>query len=242
MKARSLLALGLILIIAILTPTTEAVDINHAAISKAIIKETERVYGPDAAKRVAAWSDFVMHNKDKSIVDKLALTNNFFNLIPIKPDMEIFGYEQWSTPFEMLVHNTGSHADHAIGKYVTLEAMGVSVDHMQITHVHSTAVSDRMYMVLVYYSNPSAMPLVLDSVNGEIKPANERGDLFPQDSFNDNGLWLPKDVNNDSQTESVAHVETVTHVELWNKMNARMNQELFSLQYPDKIKRLETLK
>lgn len=225
MKEHSWLGLGLISLIAVFAPIAKAVDINHAAISKAIIIETERVYGSDAAKPVVAWSDLVMHNKDKPIANKLELTNNFFNLIPIKPDKDIFGYEQWSTPFEMLTRNAGSNADHAIGKYVTLEAMGVSVDHMQITHVHSASVSDRMYMVLTYYSKPTAMPLVLDSVSGEIKPANERGDLFPQDSFNDDGLWLPKDDNNDTLTEAVAHVETVAHVELWNKMNARMNQE-----------------
>lgn len=245
MKTRAWIALGLISLFAVYAPTTGAVNHNHAAISKTIIMETERVYGLDAARRVVAWSNLVMQNKDKPTAEKLALTNNFFNLIPIKPDVEIFGYEKWATPFEMLRNNVGSRADHAIGKYVTLEALGVSIDHLQVTHVHSTTTPDFAYMVLTYRSKPSDMPLVLDDVIGEIKPANERNDLFPQDSFNDDGLWLPreqKDGSNDAQVEAVAHEEAVAHVELWNEMNGRMNKELLPIQYPDKKNILGTLK
>ena len=234
MKIHTWVAFGLILLITAHAPITEAVDIKHVPISKTVIKYTQERYGPEAASRVVAWSDLVMNNKGKPLAEKLALTNNFFNQVPIKSDAAIWGHEHWSTPFEMLIHNAGSHADHAIGKYVTLEALGISIDHLQITHVHSTAVPDTEYMVLIYCSEPNAIPLVLDTVIGEIKPANERNDLFPQDSFNDSGLWLPREQKNgsyDAQAEAVAHIEAVEHVELWNEMNARMDKELFSLQY-----------
>ena len=46
-------------------------------------------------------------------------------------------------------------------------------------------------MVLTYYSSPNAMPLVLDSLINEIKPASERQDLLPVYSFNAEGLFLP---------------------------------------------------
>lgn len=246
MKTYVWVALGLFSLITITAyaPSTEAVDFNHAAISKTVIKETERVYGPDAASRVVAWNDLVMNCKNKPVIEKLALTNNFFNRIPIKSDIEIWGHAHWSTPFEMLTRNAGSHADHVIGKYVTLEALGVSLDHLQLTHVHSTATPDQAYMVLTYRSEPTAMPLVLDTVNDEIKPANERDDLFPQDSFNESGLWRSKDQKdgrNDAQTEAAAHIE------LWNEMNARMNQEILSAKNPSSpfkanIQTLETLK
>lgn len=245
MKTHAWVAFGLILLITAHAPITEAVDIKHVPISKIIIRYTEERYGSEAASRVVAWNNLVMNYKNKPIAEKLALTNNFFNRIPIKADMAIWGYEHWSTPFEMLTHNAGSHADHAVGKYVTLEALGVSIDHLQITHVHSKAVPDPEYMVLTYCSEPNAMPLVLDTVIGEIKPANERNDLFPQDSFNDSGLWLPrekKDGSYDTQAEAVAHIEAVEHVELWNEMNARMDRELFSFQYPSLQNTLETMK
>ena len=46
-------------------------------------------------------------------------------------------------------------------------------------------------MVLTYYSNPQAQPLVLDSLMDAIKPASQRPDLLPVYAFNGEGLWLP---------------------------------------------------
>lgn len=129
----------------------------------------------------------------------------------------------------MLQRNAGSHADHAIGKYVTLEALGGGIDQMKITHVHVFKSADLTYMVLTYQSEPGVMPLVLDTVDGQIKPAGERTDLFPEHSLNDSGLWLSrkqKDERNDAKEEADVHVE------LWNEMNARMDKELLPTEDP----------
>jgi hypothetical protein len=48
------------------------------------------------------------------------------------------------------------------------------------------------HMVLVYFENPQDYPLVLDNMDPQIKPANERTDLRPVYSFNASGLWLAK--------------------------------------------------
>lgn len=213
-------------------PAASAAEINHTAISNRIIKETGRKFGESAANRVIAWSNLVIENKDKPVADKLVLTNDFINRIPIKSDNDLWGHSHWSTPYEMLARNAGSHADHAIAKYVTLEAMGVSVDHLHITHVHSMATPDQSYMVLTYHPEPGAMPLVLDTVNGQIKLANERTDLVPENSFNDNAMWLPgaQDDGRDNMSE-----EAAKHIELWNEMNIRMDSELLSTEDPSSM-------
>lgn len=222
-------ALCFVSLFAVGAPDAGAAELNHAAISKRIIKLTEKAYGADAASRVVAWNNMVMNSKDKPVAEKLALTNNFFNRIPVKPDVEIWGHTHWSTPFEMLARNAGSHADHVIGKYVTLEAMGISVDHLQITHVHAVATPDSTYMVLTYRPETGAMPLVLDTVDGKIKPANERSDLFPEDSLNDSGLWLSKEQKDGLQD---ANAEASRHIELWNEMNTRLDSEMLSNEDP----------
>ena len=226
-------ALGFALIFAFCTLTARAVEHNYPAISKKVVQETEKVYGSDAAVRIVAWSDLVKNSRNKPITEKLSLTNNFFNRVPIKSEKELSDHIRWSTPYEMLTRNAGSHADHVIAKYITLEAMGVSIDQMKITHVHSMRSSDLSYMVLTYQSEPGIMPLVLDTMDGEIKPANERTDLFPEHSLNDDGLWLSKkqkDERNDAQEEAL------THVELWNEMNARMDKEHLSAEDPSSMK------
>ena len=232
-KTHNWAALGFALIFAVCTPTAEAVEHNHTAISKRVIKETEKAYGPDAASRIVAWSDLVKNSRNKPITEKLALTNNFFNRVPIKSEKELLDHTRWSTPYEMLTRNAGSHADHVVAKYVTLEAMGVSINQMRITHVHSMKSPDLSYTVLTYQSEPGVMPLVLDTTDSEIKPANERTDLFPEHSLNDDGLWLSKkqkDERNDAQEEALIHVE------LWNEMNARMDKEHLSDEEPSSMK------
>ena len=206
-----------------------AFEVDHSAISNRVFRQTAKVFGQDAVKRVIDWNDLIKNNKDKPIAEKLALTNEFFNRIPIKSDKELWGHTHWSTPYEMLTRNAGSHADHVIGKYVTLEALGIGIQHLHITHVHSAATSDPSYMVLTYNANPGDMPLVLDTVKGEIKPANERKDLVPEDSLNDDGVWLS---NKQSDGRNDAQPEATGHIELWHEMNERMDKELLYAEDP----------
>jgi predicted transglutaminase-like cysteine proteinase len=226
------ISLSLVLLLAACPPAAVAAELNHTAISKRVIRETERKFGPEAASRIVAWSNLVMDNRDKPVPEKLALVNDFINRVPVRPGKEVWGHEHWATPYEMLARNAGSHADHAIAKYVTLEALGISVDHLHITHVHSIATPDQSYMVLTYRSGQGAMPLVLDTVNTQIKPASERTDLAPENSFNDNAVWLggkQMDGRND------ANEEAAKHIELWNEMNIRMDSEMLSTEDPNTL-------
>lgn len=226
------IAYSLATLLATLPLAASAAEINHTAISNRVIKETGRKFGEDAANRVVAWSNLVIENKDKPIAEKLALANDFVNRVPVRQDRELWGHSHWSTPYEMLARNAGSHADHAIAKYVTLEAMGISVDHLHITHVHSLATPDQSYMVLTYHPEPGAMPLVLDTVNGQIHPANERTDLAPENSFNDNAVWLPG-TRNDGRDN--LNEEAAQHIELWNDINIRMDNEFLSTEDPSSM-------
>lgn len=229
MKTHIWVALGLISLLTVHTPTAEAGDHDHFSISKRVLKQAATIFGPEAANRLLAWNELIKSNGDKPVAEKLKLTNDFFNRIPLKTEVELWGHTHWSTPFEMVTRNGGSHADHVAGKYMTLDALGISVDHLQMTHVHSAATSDLSYMVLTYRSEPNAMPLVLDTLNREIKPANERNDLIPENSLNENGLWLSK---SQADGRSDADSEAAAHVELWNDMNARMDKELLSVEDP----------
>ena len=63
---------------------------------------------------------------------------------------------------------------------------------MRITMVKAVKLN-QYHMVLAYYDTPSAMPLILDNIDGVIKPANQRNDLIPIYSFNASQLWLNKE-------------------------------------------------
>ncbi len=191
------------------------------ALTQKVLIGAEATYGPTAPRRLLAWTKLIASNKRKSVAEKLELTNDFFNRIPFKSDMELWGKRNyWPTPVEMLARNGGGHAAFAISKYFTLLALGVSIDQLQITYVTATTLppADQAHMVLTYYPRPDAMPLVLDNLDGEVKPANERNDLIPIYSFNGDGLWLAKERGDGRSAAS-------GHVDLWNEMNARMGKE-----------------
>lgn len=75
------------------------------------------------------------------------------------------------------------------------------------------------HMVLTYYENPRAMPVVLDNLIPEIKPANERSDLKPVYSFNGDGLWLAR------QRGQGRRVSGSDRLSLWEDLNKRMLEQ-----------------
>jgi predicted transglutaminase-like cysteine proteinase len=182
----------------------------------------EAKYGLPARKRLNAWLELMANNKQKTEQEKLELVNNFFNQILFVSDLDHYGVtDYWATPLEMLGSGGGDCEDYSISKYFTLLALGVPIDKLKITYVKATGygLQNAAHMVLTYYSSPSAMPLVLDNLNGEIKPADKRLDLTPVYSFNGDGLWLAKERGTG---KSVAGGNKIA---LWRDMMTRMGKE-----------------
>lgn len=182
------------------------------------LSAVEAKYGLPARKRLTAWIDLMADNKQKSEQEKLALVNDFFNQMLFVSDLDHWGKnDYWATPLEMLGTGGGDCEDYSISKYFTLLALGVPSDKLKITYVKATGYG--AHMVLTYYSSPSAMPVVLDNLNPEIKPADQRRDLTPVYSFNGEGLWLAKERG---AGKSVAGGNKIG---LWRDMMARMGKE-----------------
>lgn len=212
------LLLGLFLLFATSTPFAASYEIR---ITEKVIASAEAKYGHDARRRLAAWVNLLKSSRDKSESEKLKLVNAFFNRVSYTSDMENWGRPQyWATPVEMLASNGATAEDYAIGKYFTLLALGVNIDHLHIVYVKCTRLppENQAHMVLAYYSSPDSMPLVLDNLDPDIKPGSERDDLTPVYSFNGNGLWLARE-------RSAGRTAAADNANLWNEMNARMGKE-----------------
>jgi hypothetical protein len=78
-------------------------------------------------------------------------------------------------------------------------------------------------MVLTYYASPQAMPLVLDSLIDDIRPASQRTDLLPVYSFNANGLWLPGAKGNQRVSDS-------KRLSRWQDVLKKMQAEGFPVE------------
>ena len=189
-------------------------------LTDAYINSAATKYGISAKRRLQEWDKLIKQNQSKSEPEKLRLVNDFFNRIRYVSDLEHWGVEDfWATPAELLASNGGDCEDYAIAKYFTLVAMHVDPNKLKITYVKAR-VNNKMiaHMVLTYYTQPNAVPLVLDSLNKQIRPATQRPDLTPVYAFNGDGLWIVK-----SRTEN--RVGGSGKIRFWNEMKSRMGKE-----------------
>ncbi|MBO1894936.1 MULTISPECIES: transglutaminase-like cysteine peptidase [Shewanella] len=155
--------------------------------------QVEQRYGSDRVEDFSDWQDTINDGVTLNDYDKLNLANQFANRrIRFVSDSDHWHKsDYWATPLESLGTKGGDCEDFAIFKYFTLKAMGVDESKMRLMYVRALLINEP-HMVLIYFEDPKAMPLVLDNLKTKILPASQRRDLKPIYSFNGQGLWLAK--------------------------------------------------
>lgn len=162
--------------------------------SDLFLSKIEKKYGDYAKRRVIAWRKLSSEFKNANEPAKLEAVNRFFNLLDFRTDQEVWGKsDYWATPLEFVVMGAGDCEDFTIAKYFTLLDLGVPDEKLLITYVKAVNLN-QAHMVLTYYASPDSIPLVLDNLNKEILPADQRKDLIPVYSFNGKGLWQAKQI------------------------------------------------
>ncbi|MEO4048732.1 cysteine protease LapG [Pseudomonas sp. CAU 1711] len=188
-----------------------------------IIGKAEQRYGNlgVAKGRIEAWDELIRASGNLPEKDKLTAVNRFFNRqIRFVDDIRNWRLnDYWATPVESLVKGAGDCEDYSIAKYFTLRRLGVPSDKLRITYVKALQYN-QAHMVLTYYSSPTADPLVLDNLIGEIRPASQRRDLLPVYAFNAEGLYLPGQVGKKSDTKKLSR---------WQDLLKKMRAEGFDI-------------
>ncbi|WP_327084810.1 transglutaminase-like cysteine peptidase [Thauera sp. Sel9] len=156
-------------------------------------------YEPSAVKAVLAWRQLLtdLQQEEHSVDDKLARVNTFFNArIRFDDDIAVWRVaDYWATPLETLARAAGDCEDFTIAKYMTLRLLGIDDSRLRLIYVRARiggpgSQVSQAHMVLGYYPEPGAEPLILDNLIRDIRPAARRPDLFPVFSFNADGLWV----------------------------------------------------
>lgn len=156
---------------------------------------------------------------------KLQAMNTFFNRrVQSREDIDLWGQvDHWASPLEMLEKGAGDCEDFAIAKYFSLVALGMPVSRLRLVYVRAQLGGPggpvQAHMVLAYYANPGAEPLILDNLVGELRPASRRPDLAPVFSFNSEGLW--------QGTGSQAAGDPTARLSRWREMLAKVRGEGF---------------
>jgi len=186
-------------------------------LSDSIIQKFEQKYGSEPADDVRQWRELLQVSKGLSEWEKLVAVNNFFNR-KIKFVDDIIHWQKkdyWATPFEFIGTGAGDCEDFSIAKYFSLLELGIPDDKLRMTYVKAL-VYNQAHMVVTYFSEPGAIPLVLDNINPAIEPADKRKDLLPVYSFNGAGLWLAKERGLGKKAGSADRIS------LWTDLNNKM--------------------
>jgi predicted transglutaminase-like cysteine proteinase len=197
---------------------------EYRHLSDRALKNIKKKYGAAASQRISKWSRVL--NK-VAVEGKMAdhsmtrFANDYFNQIRWEWDIKHWGVEDyWATPIETLGTFAGDCEDFSIGKYFSLINMGMETDKLRITYVKALD-QNLAHMVLAYYPEPDAEPLILDNIKQTIMRASERKDLMPIYGFNGDGIWLAK------STKKLASGNNLSkNLPSWGKLTQRINKEL----------------
>lgn len=152
-------------------------------------------HGPKAVAGWLALQPVLTTALGQGDVTRLQAINDFFNRrIIFRDDVQVWGQiDYWASPFEMLGRGEGDCEDFALAKYFSLRAVGVAASKLRLVYVRAQMGGPggpvQAHMVLAYYPQADAEPLILDNLISELRPASRRPDLTPVFSFNADGLW-----------------------------------------------------
>lgn len=198
---------------------TTVMTAGNFSLDRELLQKAERKYGINAYNRLIAWQDLIRQDRSKTDREKLEKVNSFFNSrIRFENDADVWGIQDyWATPIEFLCKSAGDCEDFAIAKYFTLKAIGMDDEKLRITYVKAIRYNIH-HMVLTYYSEPEAEPLVLDNLVDSINPASKRTDLMPIFGFNGSGLWLAKQRGQGKLAGSSSRIK------LWQDLLQKMSE------------------
>lgn len=192
------------------------------ALEPARLMDAAAKLGPRAPREAQRLLQMIEQAKRLDDERRLILVNRYVNQrIAFRSDQEVWGVpDYWASPLESLAKGAGDCEDYAVVKYFSLVSAGVAESRLRMVYVRAMLDGKpEAHMVLAYYAKPESVPLILDNLQVEVKPATQRPDLAPVFSFNAEGLW--KGVGQSSAGDPLARLS------LWRDLLAKVRAEGF---------------
>jgi predicted transglutaminase-like cysteine proteinase len=193
-----------------------------AAYDAARVLEAAAERGPRVAEQAQALVQQIERSGTQEELQRLKEINDFFNRrLAFKEDTATWGLpDYWASPLETLERRAGDCEDYAIAKYFSLAATGVPPAKLRMVYVRARLQGQALaHMVLAYYAQPGAEPLILDNLRPEVLPASQRTDLTPVFSFSTEGLW--------QGVGPVSSGDPMARLSLWRELVAKVRAEGF---------------
>lgn len=193
-----------------------------AAYDASRVLEAAAARGPRVVEQAQALVQQIERSGTVEELQRLKDINDFFNRrVAFRDDAVTWNLaDYWASPLESLEKRAGDCEDYAIAKYFSLAASGVPTAKLRMVYVRARLQGQQLaHMVLAYYAQPGAEPLILDNLRPEVLPASQRTDLTPVFSFNTEGLW--------QGVGQVAAGDPLARLSLWRELVAKVRAEGF---------------
>lgn len=172
----------LCILISILSATLFSAEKTY--IEKELLEKITKKYGKFAKNRFYTLQKTIDANKKLNELEQLKYINDFYNEVRYSTDKKVYNEnDYWATPGEFLGKDRGDCEDYVISKYFALKHLGIDTKKLYFTYVKSTKFKET-HMVLTYFKESGAEPLILDNNNHRIFKASQRKDLIPIYNFN----------------------------------------------------------
>lgn len=143
--------------------------------------------------RLIKYKKLLDKTKDFQTLKKLSYVNAFYNkILPVNDARKYQADDYWATPKEFIIEGRGDCEDYAISKYFALSYLGIPKEKLFLAIVKVTNAAT-YHMVLLYFEDKKAMPLVLDNLSFKVLPFNKRVKLMPKVIFNEKEAFILKD-------------------------------------------------
>jgi predicted transglutaminase-like cysteine proteinase len=195
------------------------------SVTSGLVERYAARFGLDGRTRISGWQEFVrsaaaVQRLSANDLELLGPVNTFFNRIPFIDDLKHWRVEDyWASPAEAFASNGADCEDFSIAKYFALKELGVPIQRLRITYVKAVRLN-QAHMVLAYYAEPNAVPLLLDNLEDGVKPASARDDLVPVYSFNDEDVLIVRQGQRDARAGSSSQIR------LWRALLEKLVREL----------------
>lgn len=197
------------------------------ALAELPLDRVQSLYGGQAVRIYRDWQQLLLSlRRENNELNQLRDVNQFFNQkYQFVDDIDLWRQtDYWATPLESMARGAGDCEDFTIAKYFTLRELGLAPQKLRLTYVKARiggagSTVTQAHMVLAYYADPAAEPLILDNLIGTIRPASQRSDLQPVFSFNADGIWVGGGPNPNSSVDRLTR---------WRQLIDKMKAEGFA--------------
>jgi len=187
--------------------------------AKAMPQPPKEHHNEQVAQRLQDWQSLIAQSMHLSDAEKLKAVNTFFNeQIRYGEDLDLWRQlDYWASPLETLELGAGDCEDFALAKYFTLRLLGFSEQSLRLVYT-TLASTKQAHMVLGFWPDNGAAPLLLDNLHMQILPIAERLDLQMQFAFDPTHLYRFEQ----SSLQVAGNTELLPH---WRVLMTRMKRE-----------------